>query len=178
MVARIRTDDGLLDGYPAAYFLTYTAYGTRIHGDPRGTVDKWHALPDTPMLGANPVRMERERGYMRFLPMHFDAAHRRTIDLAIREVAATRGWDLKALNVRSNHVHAVVDASATPERVMNDFKVWATKRMRAERVIEPIRTVWSRHGSTIWLWTQRDLEAACAYVLDGPGPDLPGKPDW
>jgi REP element-mobilizing transposase RayT len=98
--------------------------------------------------------------------------------LAIREVAATRDWDLKALNVRTNHVHAVVDASATPEGVMNDFKVWATQRLRSERISEPNRTVWSRHGSTIWLWTQRDLEAACAYVLDGQGEDLPGKPDW
>ncbi len=178
MVARIRTDDGLLDGYPAAYFLTYTAYGTRIHGDPRGTVDKWRALPDTHVLGANPLRMQRERGYMRFPPMHFEAAHRRAIELAIREVAATRDWDLKALNVRTNHVHAVVDANATPERVMNDFKVWATQRLRSERISEPNRTVWSRHGSTIWLWTQRDLEAACAYVLDGQGEDLPGKPDW
>jgi REP element-mobilizing transposase RayT len=175
---RDRADDGLLDGRPAAYFLTYTAYGTRLHGDPRGTVDKWHALPGSPLLEANPPRVERERGRMRFPPMYFDTPHRNAIELAIREVAAVREWELKALNVRTNHVHAVVAADAIPERVMNDFKVWATKRMRESGIAAPEGKIWSRHGSTIWLWTQRDLAAACSYVLDGQGDDLPGKPDW
>ncbi len=175
---RNRADDGLLDGRPAAYFLTYTAYGSRLHGDPRGSVDKWHALPGSTFVAANAPRVQRERDRMRFPPMRFEAGHRRAIELAIREVAAFRGWDLKALNVRTTHIHAVVDAGVRPERVMNDFKVWATKRMRASGVAAPDRTIWSRHGSTIWLWTARDLEAACAYVLGAQGDDLPGKPEW
>ncbi|MEX0784178.1 MAG: transposase [Dehalococcoidia bacterium] len=93
-------------------------------------------------------------------------------------MTAFRDWELMALNVRTNHVHAVVDANATPERVMNDYKVWATKRLRTERITAPKRPIWARHGSTIWLWTGRDLEAACAYVSEGQGNDLPGKPDW
>ncbi|MEX0784177.1 MAG: hypothetical protein WD557_16165 [Dehalococcoidia bacterium] len=67
----IRTDDGLLDGRPAAYFLTYAGYGTRLHGDQRGSVDKWHARPGTPFLEADAPRVAREREQMSFPPMHF-----------------------------------------------------------------------------------------------------------
>ena len=109
-VRRDRADDGLLHGRPAAYFLTYTAYGTRLHGDARGTVDRSHVLPGSPLLDANPPRVHRERAGMRFPPMYSSVPHRNAVELATREVAAVREWELKALNVRTNHVHAVVAA--------------------------------------------------------------------
>ena len=173
---RTRTDDGLLDQGPAGYFITFTCYGTRLHGDDRGSVDRGHALPGTPFVRPDPDRVNRETERMTQPAMSLGAIHRNIVERTIIEVCAFREWDLKALNVRTNHVHAVVDAGVKPERVMNDFKVWSTRRMREAGSIDRGRNVWSRHGSTIYLWTGRDLEGACAYVLDGQGPELPGKP--
>ncbi|MEQ8849023.1 hypothetical protein, partial [Botrimarina sp.] len=76
-------------------------------------------------------------------------------------------------NVRTNHAHAVVAAAATPERVMNDFKSWATRRLRDSGLVDRSAKVWSRHGSTRYLWDKRAVEAACCYVAEGQGPDLP-----
>ncbi len=32
--------------------------------------------------------------------------------------------------------------------------------------------VWSRHGSTRYLWKDADVEGACVYVVHGQGQEL------
>jgi hypothetical protein len=34
---------------------------------------------------------------------------------------------------------------------------------------------WSRHGSTRYLWTDKSIEDACQYVIEGQGIDLPAN---
>jgi REP element-mobilizing transposase RayT len=66
---------------------------------------------------------------------------RQLIDSTIRDLAPRRGWELHALNVRTNHVHAVVSSEGPPEAVMQGMKTWATRalvagslRERGERI--------------------------------------------
>ncbi len=35
---------------PLAYFITFTCCGTWLHGDERGSVDREHNTPGTPVL--------------------------------------------------------------------------------------------------------------------------------
>jgi hypothetical protein len=57
----------------------------------------------------------------------------------------------------------------TPERVMNDLKAWATRRV-VEAGLRPHGTrLWVRHGSTRHLWRPEAVEAACEYVIAGQG---------
>lgn len=46
---------------------------------------------------------------------------------------------------------------------MNDFKRYAN------RTLGPGRERWARHGSTRWLWKDRDVRSAIQYVVDGQG---------
>jgi hypothetical protein len=48
------------DPYPLAYHITFGTYGTRLHGDERGTVDRSMNHPGDPVIGAEPdwQRME------------------------------------------------------------------------------------------------------------------------
>ena len=71
---------------------------------------------------------------------------------------------LHAVNVRTNHVHGVVCAECPPERVLTAWKSWSTRRLREAAVMFKKQRVWSRHGSTRYLWTERSLEQACLYV--------------
>ena len=74
---------------------------------------------------------------------------RRRVGLeAIRETCAHRGWRLLAGHVRSTHVHVVVEAAATPERVMSDLEAYASRRLCQEFGEAPGRRRWARHGST------------------------------
>jgi hypothetical protein len=50
--------------------------------------------------------------------------------------------------VRSNHVHSVVEAEVPPERVMSDFKAYASRRLNRMRLDESGRKRRARHGST------------------------------
>ncbi|HXB72042.1 MAG TPA: transposase [Candidatus Acidoferrales bacterium] len=88
---------------------------------------------------------------------------------AIQEVCVHRGWSLLAAHVRSNHVHAVVEAEVTSERVMSDFKPYGSRRLNQMRLDGPNRKRWARHGSTRWLWKPQHVSAAIQYVVAEQG---------
>ena len=52
-----------------AYFLTWTTYGTRLHGDQRGSIDAAHNTPGTDILLPDPSREARVGLALCVLPM-------------------------------------------------------------------------------------------------------------
>lgn len=102
-------------------------------------------------------------------PYHLDQLRRDAVLEAIQEVCAHRGWSLLAAHVRSNHVHTIVEAEVPPERVMNDFKAYGSRRLNRLGLDEPSRKRWARHGSTRWLWKPRHISAAMQYVIAEQG---------
>lgn len=154
------------DGSPLAYFITFRCYGSWLHGDARGSVDPHQNQPGAPLLPADPIRHKSRRNQLNQPPMELGAMHRKTIDSTIREVCHHRRWNLYALSVRSNHVHVVVGAKCTPEMVMNSFKSWSTRRLREQNLVAKNRKVWSRHGSTRYLWTNKDMEESFIYTME------------
>lgn len=157
-----------------AYLITFTTFGTWLHGDRRGSVDLDHNTPGAPFLDAAPRRVRWERVNARQAPVILDATAREIVRAAIVGVCLYRGWSLHALNVRTNHLHAVVSAAAPPESVMHDFKAYATRALRQKGRAADGASPWTAGGSTRYLWKARDVETACHYVLEGQGPDLLG----
>ena len=98
-----------------------------------------------------------------------DRTRRETVLASLLERCAERHWGLLAGHVRTKHVHTVVESEAAPERVMNDLKSFASRRLNDAGVDEPDRKRWARHGSTRWLWKREDVAAAIRYVVDGQG---------
>ena len=45
------------------------------------------------------------------------------------DVCAYRGWDMFAVNARTNHVHLVVAAGCAPEDLVRSLKSWTTRRL-------------------------------------------------
>ncbi|MFQ5463999.1 MAG: transposase [Phycisphaerae bacterium] len=157
---------------PLAYLITFTTYGTWLHGDERGSVDREHNAYRTPYLAHNRRRARYEKSARRAEPITLDNKRRDVVRRTIVEVCTHRGWHLHALNVRTNHLHVVVSAPCTPERVMNDLKSWATRRLREGGLLDDRQSPWTKHGSTRYLWKPVHLAAACRYVLEGQGRDL------
>ncbi len=150
---------------PRAYFVTFTTYGHWLHGDAKGSVDPQHNVFGTLVVKPNHPREDFERGRMRQLPYQMDVSRREFVLAAIREVCASRGWWLFVAHVRLTHVHIVVQAAHEPEKVMNDFKSYASRQLTRAGFEDNQRKRWARHGSTRYLWNQEDLEAAIHYVL-------------
>ena len=106
---------------------------------------------------------------MRQEPYLLDASRRAVVLRTIQEVAKHRGWQLWAVHVRTNHIHIVVTAADKPEKVMLDFKAWASRRLREAFEESADRDRWTQHGSTRWVDTEESLAAAITYVLDEQG---------
>jgi len=155
---------------PLAYFITFTCYGTWLHGKGLLSVDRNHNLPGNPFVRPNPEREARERQLMDQPPYEMDATRRQIVLDTIQEVSRYRGWRLLAAHVRTTHVHAVVEANDAPERVMNDFKGYASRHLNARRfdAAVPRRKRWTMHGSTQYLWKPADVDTA-HYVLHEQG---------
>lgn len=108
---------------------------------------------------------------MMHVPKVLNDDARRVVHESIVDHCVVRGWEVRAINVRTNHVHVVVSCPprVSPERVMTEFKLWATRRLREGRLIPPDGRLWTRHGSTRWINDERSLDAALAYVVEGQG---------
>src|SRR3954453_13231446 len=94
-----------------AYLLTFTTYGSWLHGDARGSHDR-EAPGGTAWVPPSPELERRARALMKEPAMTLDAAQRESVDSSILRVCQERGYDALALNVRTSHVHAVVVAEA------------------------------------------------------------------
>lgn len=154
---------------PIAYFLTYRTYGTWLHGDVRGSVDPAHNRFGTPMIPHTPKLESRDTELLRYGPLILNKDQRVMVHDTIIAVATYKRWKVHALNVRTNHVHAVVNSMDSPERVMNTLKSWATRRMVEAGLVEAGRKAWARHGSARYLWTRDQLAQAMHYVLHEQG---------
>ena len=158
---------------PLAYFITWTVAGTRLHGDERGSVNRESNLVGHPRMAPNRALEEQERADLRHEPLLLTQAMRSCVDGTVRAHCEFRRWTLLALNVRTNHVHVVVRAPETPETVMGQFKAWSSRRLREAGLIVPELKLWTRHGSTIWLNQQEEVDARIDYV--NRLQDLPGR---
>ena len=151
------------------YLITFSCYGCHLHGSGSGSVDRNHRLHATPLVEADVMRATAARNRMDQSPDYLDRMRRDAVLEAMWQVCAHRGWSLLAAHVRTTHVHAVVEAEALPERVMSDFKVYASRRLNQMGLDEPDRKRWTRHGSTRWLWKPEHLSAAIQSVVAEQG---------
>ena len=110
-------------------------------------------------------------------PVKLDAYQRPVVEKAIREVCKNRGYELLAINVRTNHVHTIVSAQIKPEPILQAFQAYATRNLRKAGLLGQDVKPWARHGSTPYLWKEKHVERAIDYVLNGQGDELPSFDD-
>lgn len=152
---------------PLAYFLTFRCYGTWLHGDERGSVHHARNRFGTPLDLPDLSRYRAAQAQMADSAFNLDPQQRRGVEQAIADVCRARSWHLHAVNARSNHVHLVVSSPETvPELVLRTMKAYATRALRQQALVASDARIWARHGSTRYLWTERDVSEACWYVTD------------
>ena len=162
--------------FPLAYLITFRCYGTWLHGDTRGSVDREHNVYGTPFLPRNEAREDEERLRLKHAPVILDEARRLIVEQTIPQVCQHRGWTLRASNVRTNHIHIVVSAQCRPEKALNDFKAYCTRRMKEAGAWKSETSPWAEHGSKRYLWKEENVARAIDYVLNHQGDALP--PDF
>jgi len=154
---------------PLAYLITFSTYGTWLHGQAPGSVDDEHNQVGTPFIPPDARRHSANRQQTTQEAYLLDSARREIVRDAIVEECRFRGWPLHALHVRSNHVHLVVTAQREPEFVMRSCKANASKRLNQAGFEDAQRKRWTAHGSTRYLWKEDAVAAAVEYTLHRQG---------
>ncbi len=163
--------------FPLAYLITVRSYGTWLHGGSRLSVDRHGLNAYGQQLRPANVRLENVmRENMADQPVLLTHRQRQVVKAAIEEVCCQRGYDLRAINVLTNHFHTVVSAQSKPEPIADAFKSYSTRRLRAAGVIGNNVRPWARGRSRRYLWKPKHLIRAIDYVLYGQG-DLPDFDD-
>src|SRR5580698_7900688 len=140
------------------YLITFSCYGSHIHGDESGSVDRNHTLFGGRGLDSNPHRTFAETHQMDQPSYIMDAARRDAVLAAIVERCSSRGWTFRR-----------AWTGIQPERIMNDLKSYTSRCLNQLGLDEPTRKRWTRHGSTRYLWDPTSVSAAIQYVVEEQG---------
>jgi REP element-mobilizing transposase RayT len=159
---------------PLAYLITFRCYGTWLHGDERGSIDRTHNKYKSAYASPNRRRYQHNEGKLKCDAVLLNSGRRNSVDHAVRETCGVRSWVLHALSVRTNHVHVVVSmGDKKPEFALNAFKANATRQMRKDGTWCRQESPWVDKGSKRYLWTERSFQRAIDYVMNGQGGELP-----
>jgi REP element-mobilizing transposase RayT len=163
--------------FPLAYLITFRTYGTWHHGDHRYSIGRnGMNIYNGPRLQPSVPFAEKMKESQRVASVILTELQREIVTKALTEVCSHRGYFLQAQNIRTNHAHSVVSASIMPEKIVADFKAYATRRLREAGEFGERDRIWSRGASTRYLWKPRHVDAAVEYVLYGQG-DIPFEMD-
>ncbi len=155
---------------PLAYLITIRTFGTWLHGDDRNSIDRHGKnIYGTPDIAPNRELNEMMHRKMKQPCILFNERQRASVEIAFIEFCIRRGYDLHAINVRTNHAHIVISAHAKPERIADALKAFATKKLREENLFDKCLQIWSRGRSRRCLWKPRHVQLAIEYVLFGQG---------
>ena len=165
--------------FPLAYLITIRTYGTWLHGDLRGSVDRHgQNIYGTPRIKPNAELSRLMKEEMRSPPFVLNQQQRIAVHREIEDVCRRRSYVLQALNVRTNHLHSVVSAETTPERIINAFKSNATRALREQNLVSRDVKVWSLGKSRRYLWKPRSVALAIDYTLNQQGENLIEFEEW
>ncbi|MBI4479312.1 MAG: transposase [Acidobacteria bacterium] len=152
-----------------AYLITFTCYGTHLQGHAAGSVDRDHCGYGVPFAPANVRREGANRNQMKSPAYRMGKLGREIVLTAIQQHCALRNWTLLAAHVRSTHVHFVIRAEESPERILNQVKAYATRALRKSGAEANVQKRWRPHGSTRYLWKPDQVGAAIHYVVREQG---------
>ncbi|MCX7125093.1 MAG: transposase [Gammaproteobacteria bacterium] len=157
------------NGIPLAYFITFRTYASWLHGDDRTSVDRTNNRFNTPKIAPNPCLHRSMYDAQKQETVTLNKRHGDIILDAAAHVCDKNNWKIHALHVRTNHVHATITSERTPEHVMQQLKAHATRFLRIHKEFSKDKKIWSRHGSTEYLWLPKDLYFSSEYTIEKQG---------
>ena len=157
-----------MNNHPLAYFITFTTYGTWLHGDKRNSI--FRSVKGTERLESQPKLQNYENQKLKYPVVTLNKKQRIIVLETVKKHCELKKWELYAVHVLSNHIHLIVGANEKPEKIMSDLKAWATRKLREQGY--DIQKIWTRHGSTIYIFSHEKLNEKIKYVVYGQGEDM------
>ena len=154
--------------YPLAYHITFGTYGTRLHGDERGTVDRRLNRPGDPIIGADAQWERMERRALQFPPRLFAHDEMILVESLIPAVCTRGGWRLHACAAGPDHVHNVLTpldpTRGDGEAIRMWLKRWLGQSLAQHLPLRPRETFWAEGGCVRWVWSDDYFKRVVNYV--------------
>ena len=159
---------------PLAYHITFGTYGTRLHGDARGTVDRGMNKPGDPIIGADRGWWEFERGKLKFPPVELDREKMLFVESVLPSICARGGWEYHTGVGGADHVHTLSSpkfGTVTRPGVGTGWpgnhcdEAWALLIPGSSRIREPVRPP-----------RVVDIAATVCELAGADASGLPGQP--
>jgi REP element-mobilizing transposase RayT len=147
-----------------AYHITWGTYGTRLHGDPRGTIDRQHNEIGTPVLGFDEHRWEREKENLKFPPVVLTREQMRFVEELVPVICKRGYWKYHTCAAGPDHVHVVLTSEHDPETIRRLLKRWLSQEMSKQYPLPPGAVWWAECGSIRWIDCDRYFNNATDYV--------------
>ncbi|MEM6756950.1 MAG: hypothetical protein AAF586_07270 [Planctomycetota bacterium] len=164
-----------LDPSRRTWHITFGTYATRLHNDPRPTVDRRHNRRNTPFPAADPPR-QRPPSHP---PLYLTLEQRRHAERQFPDLCERGGWRLRAAAAPDpgDHIHILLDAktNADPKSIRRWLKRWLGESL-SETFDKPSSGWWAEGGSTKPVTDQRYLINVTKYVLKQRTNALPHRP--
>src|SRR5215203_2392587 len=90
---------------PLAYLITFRTRGTWLHGDPRGSTDRYRNRYRSPHIGEDLRWLRSNINNLKGEPLILNKQQREAVTDSIKDTSVKREWNLFAANVRTNHAH-------------------------------------------------------------------------
>ena len=94
-------------------------------------------------MPANTRMLIDERNELKTRPVVLNTPQRAVVESSIRRTCEVKKYELHAVNVRTNHVHAVLGGRGKPEPIMNSLKSHATRDLRRANLIQVDAKPWA-----------------------------------
>jgi REP element-mobilizing transposase RayT len=141
-----------MNARPIAYHITFGTYGTRLHGDERGTVDRATNRPGDPIIGSDPSWWARERNRLNFEPVELTDEQMRFAESVMPSICERGGWTFHTGAGGPDHIHALLTADAEGDAVRKWIKRWLGELMSHRWARPEGATWWAEGGSVKWVW--------------------------
>ena len=149
---------------PLAYHITFGTYGARLHGDPRGTVDRRQSAHGQPIVDCSEGRQRMEARQLKHQPVLHTAEQRAYAQDAIKQVCLQGEWELIQTACGSDHVHVLLSSDRDPKAIRRWLKRWLGQAMSARWPLSEGQSWWAKGGSAKYVWDQEYLCSVDEYL--------------
>ncbi len=151
------------------YLITVACFGSHLPGQQEGIVNHKYNRHIDPFVELSPRLVNTVYWVINQPSYILDLQRADAVLTAMLETCNFQKWHVYAIHVRTNHVHAVLAGADKLERMMNDLKSYASRKLNELGLDPPEVKRWVRHGSTRYLWGEPSLAAAIRYVVEEQG---------
>jgi len=151
---------------PLAFHITFGTYGSRLHGDERGTVERRRNKPGDPIVGRDDDWRRVEAARLKFDPRLLGRPQRGVIEGILPAICKKGGWTFHIAAARPDHVHLLLTAQPGAESDVTRrlVKRWLSEELSKRWPLAAGERWWSVGGSVKWVWIAGYFDNVWHYI--------------